>query len=53
MNTTVILGKDEDPSIINKFRKLNFKLIYDGYYSVLIVAITLFLKTCFLIYLFL
>ena len=27
MNTTIILGKDEDPSIINRFRKLNFKLI--------------------------
>lgn len=27
MNTTIILGKDEDPSIINRFRKLNFKLM--------------------------
>lgn len=27
MNTTIILGKDEDPSIINRFKKLNFKLI--------------------------
>jgi len=27
MNTTIILGKDEDPSVINRFKKLNFKLI--------------------------
>lgn len=27
MNTTIILGKEEDPSIINRFRKLNFKLM--------------------------
>ena len=27
MNTTIILGKGEEPSIINRFKKLNFKLI--------------------------
>ena len=27
MNITIILGKEEDPSIINRFRRLNFKLM--------------------------